>query len=202
MIKTGIYGGTFNPIHFGHIRLAKLLLEKAQLDEVWFMVTPQNPFKVNQELVWDRYRYEMVEGALRRYKRLIASDFEFGLPKPSFTWNTLEALSKKYPDREFTVLIGGDNWEKIRLWHRHEDILANYHVMVYPREGSSFDMNSLPPSVQVVDTPLIPISSTKVRQRLAQGKSVTRMVPKAAISFIESHGLYGITPKNSIHHGQ
>ena len=86
MIKTGIYGGTFNPIHFGHIRLAKLLLERAGLDEVWFMVTPQNPFKVNQELVWDRYRYEMVEGALRRYKRLIASDFEFRLPKPSFTW--------------------------------------------------------------------------------------------------------------------
>ena len=106
-----------------------------------------------------------------------------------------KALSKDYPDREFTVLIGGDNWEKIRLWYRHEDILANYHVVVYPREGSSFDLNSLPPSVQIVDTPLIPISSTKVRQRLSQGKSVDRMVPKAALAFIESHGLYGVTPK-------
>ena len=103
-MKIGLFGGTFNPIHFGHIRLARQLLQSAGLDEVWFMVTPQNPFKVNHELLWDRTRYRMVEMALQRYKHLIASDYEFRLPKPSFTWNTLQALSKDYPNHTFTLL--------------------------------------------------------------------------------------------------
>ena len=189
-MKTGLFGGTFNPIHFGHIRLARQLLKSAGLDEVWFMVTPQNPFKVNHELLWDRTRYRMVEMALKRYKNLIASDYEFRLPKPSFTWNTLQALEKDYPDRTFTLLIGGDNWASFPKWYRSADILANYDIVVYPREGSTFDPNNLPPRVKVIETDLIPISSTLVRQRVAAGKSISRLVPKSVADYISQENLY------------
>ena len=190
MIKTGIFGGTFNPIHFGHIRLARLLLKEAGLDEVWFMVSPQNPFKVNHVLLDDTQRLEMVKAALRRERRLIASDFEFHLPKPSYTWNTLQALTAENPDRLFTLLIGGDNWEKFPQWYHHEDILANHSIAVYPRAGSTIDTASLPPQVQVVETPLIPISSTLVRQRVSEGKTIRHLVPKVVAEYIEQHHLY------------
>jgi nicotinate-nucleotide adenylyltransferase len=189
-VKIGLFGGTFNPIHFGHIRLARQLLQIAGLDEVWFMVTPQNPFKVNHELLWDRTRYRMVEMALQRYKHLIASDYEFRLPKPSFTWNTLEALKKDYPDHAFTLLIGGDNWESFPKWYRAADILATHDIVVYPRSGSTIDKKNLPPRVHVVETDLIPISSTLVRQRVAAGKSIRRLVPKAVADYISQEQLY------------
>ena len=112
MIKTGLFGGSFNPIHRGHIHLARQLLRRAHLDEVWFLVSPQNPLKQDMRLAPEEQRLEMVRIALRRFKRLSASDFEFPLPRPSYTWNTLQALSREYPDREFTLLIGGDNWER------------------------------------------------------------------------------------------
>ena len=154
------------------------------------MVTPQNPFKVNHELLWDRTRFRMVEMALQRYKNLVACDYEFRLPKPSFTWNTLQALEKDYPDRTFTLLIGGDNWEKFPQWYRWDDILRNYDVVVYPREGSTFDRKNLPPRVKVVETKLIPISSTQIRQRVAAGKSISRLVPKAVADYISQEHLY------------
>ena len=189
-MKIGLFGGTFNPIHFGHIRLARQLLQSAGLDEVWFMVTPQNPFKVNHELLWDRTRYRMVEMALQRYKHLIASDYEFRLPKPSFTWNTLQALSKDYPDHTFTLLIGGDNWTSFPKWYRAADILAHHDIVVYPREGSSYDMDKLPPRVKIIETKRIPISSTMVRQRVAAGKSISRLVPKSVADYIYQEHLY------------
>lgn len=154
------------------------------------MVTPQNPFKVNHELLWDRTRFRMVEMALQRYKNLVACDYEFRLPKPSFTWNTLQSLEKDYPDRTFTLLIGGDNWEKFPQWYRWDDILRNYDVVVYPREGSTFDRENLPPRVKVVETKLIPISSTQIRQRVASGKSISRLVPKAVADYISQEHLY------------
>lgn len=154
------------------------------------MVTPQNPFKVNHELLWDRTRFRMVEMALQRYKNLVACDYEFRLPKPSFTWNTLQSLEKDYPDRTFTLLIGGDNWEKFPQWYRWDDILRSYDVVVYPREGSTFDRENLPPRVKVVETKLIPISSTQIRQRVAAGKSISRLVPKAVADYISQEHLY------------
>ena len=111
MIRTGIFGGSFNPIHKGHVALAKQLKEKAGLDEVWLMVSPQNPLKKSEDLLDDKTRMEMVRLALEGVEGIIASDYEMHLPKPSYTWNTLKALSKDYPDREFVLLMGGDNWE-------------------------------------------------------------------------------------------
>ena len=135
MKSVGIFGGSFNPIHTGHIALAKSLCEKAGLDEVWFMVSPMNPFKkAATDLLDDQLRLEMVKKALEGEPQLQACDYEFHLPKPSYTWHTLQAISKDYPDIRFTLLIGGDNWAAFDKWYHHDDILAHYPIVVYPEK--------------------------------------------------------------------
>ena len=121
-MNIGLFGGSFNPIHNGHVRLAKSLLQEAALDEVWFLVSPQNPFKQDQQLLDDDKRLQLVRLALKEEPQLMASDFEFHLPKPSYTWNTLQALEQEYPERKFTLLIGGDNWEAFDKWYCYETI--------------------------------------------------------------------------------
>lgn len=178
MKKVGIFGGSFNPIHTGHIALAKSLCEKAGLDEVWFMVSPMNPFKKTAtDLLDDHLRLEMVEKALEKEPQLKACDYEFCLPKPSYTWHTLQAISQEFTDIEFTLLIGGDNWAAFDKWYHHEDILAHYPIVVYPRQGSSVD--EVPEGVTIVETPLLNISSTEIRQRIKEGKSIKGMVPES-----------------------
>ena len=178
MKKVGIFGGSFNPIHTGHIALAKSLCEKAGLDEVWFMVSPQNPFKqAATDLLDDSLRFELVEKALKGESQLKACNYEFHLPKPSYTWHTLQALSKDYPDIDFTLLIGGDNWAAFDKWFHHDDILAHYPIVVYPRQGAS--IGAVPQGVTIVETPLLNISSTEIRQAILQGKSIHGMVPEA-----------------------
>lgn len=178
MKKVGIFGGSFNPIHTGHISLAKSLCEKAGLDEVWFMVSPMNPFKTAAtDLLDDQKRLEMVKIALEGEPQLQACDYEFHLPKPSYTWHTLQAMSKDYPDITFTLLIGGDNWAAFDKWYHHDDILAHYPIVVYPRQGSS--IGEVPFGVTIVETPLLNISSTEIRLRIAQGKSIQGMVPES-----------------------
>ena len=177
MKKVGIFGGSFNPIHTGHISLAKSLCEKAGLDEVWFMVSPMNPFKTAAtDLLDDQKRLEMVKIALEGEPQLQACDYEFHLSKPSYTWHTLQAMSKDYPDITFTLLIGGDNWAAFDKWYHHDDILAHYPIVVYPRQGSS--IGEVPQGVTIVETPLLNISSTEIRQRIAQGESIQGMVPE------------------------
>lgn len=177
MQKVGIFGGSFNPIHTGHIALAKSLCEKARLDEVWFMVSPMNPFKkASTDLLDDHLRLKMVQKALEGEPRLKACDYEFRLPKPSYTWHTLQAMQKDFPDTAFTLLIGGDNWAAFDKWYHHEDILAHYPIVVYPRQDAS--IGNVPAGVTVVATPLLNISSTQIRQRIAEGKSIEGMVPR------------------------
>lgn len=177
MKKVGIFGGSFNPIHTGHIALAKSLCEKAGLDEVWFMVSPMNPFKkAATDLLDDHLRLEMVEKALENESQLKACDYEFRLPKPSYTWHTLQAISKDYPECEFTLLIGGDNWAAFDKWYHHDDILAHYPIVVYPRQGSC--IGEVPASVTIVETPLLNISSTEIRECIKTGKSIEGMVPE------------------------
>ncbi len=180
MAKIGIYGGSFNPIHCGHIALARQILRKTRLDQIWFMVSPQNPFKKGDAELWDDdFRLKLVRKALETEEELVASDYEFRLPRPSYTWDTLQSLSKDFPEHEFTLIIGADNWLAFDRWHRAEDILRNYRIVVYPREGSPIDKDSLPPSVTLVDTRLYRISSTEIRRRLREGKPVKRLVPAA-----------------------
>ncbi len=175
-MNVGIFGGSFNPIHTGHIALAKSLCEKAGLDEVWFMVSPMNPFKqAATDLLDDNLRLELVEKALENEPQLRACDYEFHLPKPSYTWHTLQAITQDYPDIAFTLLIGGDNWAAFDKWYHHDDILAHYPIVVYPRQGS--DIGNVPEGVTIVETPLLNISSTEIRRHIAEGKSITGMVP-------------------------
>ena len=175
MITTGIFGGSFNPIHNGHISLARQILKAGGLDEIWFVVSPQNPLKSADTLADDDYRLSLVRKALEGEPSLVASDYEFHMPKPSYTWNTLQALSQDFPHVSFTLLIGGDNWASFDKWFHHEDILSHYPIVVYPRKGC--DIGKVPSGVNIVETPLLNISSTEIRQRIKEGKSIHGMVP-------------------------
>lgn len=190
MTRTGILGGSFNPIHNGHIALARGLLDEASLDDVWFMVSPQNPFKQHGNLLDDDKRLLLVKEALAGEQRLKACDYEFHLPRPSYTWNTLRHLAADFPDHEFTLLIGGDNWQCFNQWAHAADIISHYSIVVYPRLGSEPISTALPPTVTVANTPLINISSTEIRQRIARGESIEGLVPSAVERAIARDGLY------------
>lgn len=190
MIRTGIYGGSFNPIHNGHIALAKAFLRQAALDEVWFVVSPQNPFKVNDHLLDDRWRLRLTKAALQGETRLMASDYEFHLPKPSYMWHTLQSMSREYPDREFTLLIGGDNWTTFHRWYHADDILSHYSLAVYPRKDNPIDTATLPPNVQLINAELLDISSTEVRHRITKGQDISHLVPPRVAELITKNHLY------------
>lgn len=181
MIRTGIFGGSFNPIHNGHISLARQLREKAGLDEVWLMVSPQNPLKAQADLLDDQIRMEMARLAVEGETGIIASDYEMHLPKPSYTWNTLEALKRDYPNREFVLMIGGDNWQLFDKWYRADDIRNQYQIIVYPRRGCKGGIDGLE---------LIDISSTEIRDCIQAGKTIDHLVPKAVAEYIKEHELY------------
>ena len=190
MVKTGIFGGSFNPIHNGHISLARQLKEKAGLDEVWLMVSPQNPMKQQVNLLSDEARLQMARLALENESGIIASDYEMHLPKPSYTWLTLQALSRDYPDRQFVLMIGGDNWAIFDKWYHAADILQNYQIVVYPRRDKQPVRRELPASVTIVEAELLDISSTEIRQRIREGRSIQEMVPPSVEAFIKQEGLY------------
>ena len=178
--KVGIYGGSFNPIHRGHIALARQMLRKAHLDEVWFLVSPLNPFKqASTDLLDDQTRLQLTRQALADEPRLVASDYEFHLPRPSYSWDTLQALSRDYPEHEFVLVIGADNWLAFDRWYHAEDILDSYPIVIYPREGCPIDAATLPPTVQLVKTRLYNVSSTDIRRRIREGRPVRRLLPPA-----------------------
>jgi nicotinate-nucleotide adenylyltransferase len=176
MKRTGIFGGSFNPIHNGHISLARQLRERALLDEVWLMVSPQNPLKRGADLLCDEARLEMAKAALQDERGIVASDFEMYLPRPSYTWHTLQALSRDYPDRQFVLMIGGDNWQLFDRWYHAEDIKANYKIVVYTRTPG--------------DPGYIDISSTDIRRRIREGRGISRLVPKVVADYIKENRLY------------
>ena len=184
-IKTGIYGGSFNPIHNGHIAIAKRMLEEAGLDEIWLIVSPQNPLKAAGSLLDDQLRFDMTQRALAPYPQLTASDYEFRLPRPSYMWHTLQHLSADYPDREFTLLIGADNWEVFSRWYHYEDIIAHYPIAIFPRTGSDIDVTTLPPTVRLFNTGLYDISSTLVRNTIKAGGDISSLVPKEIVRMAE-----------------
>lgn len=178
--KVGIYGGSFNPIHRGHIALARQMLRKAHLDEVWFLVSPLNPFKqASTDLLDDQTRLQLTRQALADEPRLVASDYEFHLPRPSYSWDTLQALSRDYPEHEFVLVIGADNWLAFDRWYHAEDILDSYPIVIYPREDCPIDAATLPPTVQLVKTRLYNMSSTDIRRRIREGRPVRRLLPPA-----------------------
>ncbi len=175
----GLFGGSFNPIHIGHISLARQLLRLAGLDEIWFMVSPQNPLKKGTDLLDDHLRFDMTKKALANEEGLIACDYELQLPKPSYTWNTLQKLKEDFPQHTFTLLIGGDNWQLFPRWYHSEDIIKNYQIVIYPRRESEIDRTQLPESVKVAKAELLDISSTMIRERIKKGESISGLVPTA-----------------------
>jgi nicotinate-nucleotide adenylyltransferase len=163
-IKTGLYGGSFNPIHIGHIQLSQALLDAHLLDEMWLLVSPQNPFKVNQKLLDDNARLKLAQLAVKNIPNIKVSDYEFHLPRPSYMVHTLEHLRQDFPEREFILIIGADNWERFPHWYKYEEILEHHRLIVYPRPG--FELKDIPAGVTIADTPLIDISSTEIRENI------------------------------------
>jgi nicotinate-nucleotide adenylyltransferase len=186
----GLYFGSFNPIHNGHLAIANYLLENTTLNEVWFVVSPQSPFKSEDSLLSNDYRYKMVFLAIEDNKRLRACNIEFSLPKPSYTINTLKALHKKYPSKNFELIIGADNLEAFDKWKDYEEIINNYRIYVYPRHGSDGGKFSAHPSVCWIDAPLLDISSTAIRESIGQGKGVRKMLPAKVLEYINKMGFY------------
>lgn len=176
--QIGLYGGSFNPIHTGHIALAQQLLRTASLDEVWLMVSPQNPLKQQAgDLLADERRLELARAALAHEPGIVACDYEFHLPRPSYTWNTLQALAADYPHHTFALIIGADNWAHFDRWHRAADILSHHRIIIYPRSGWPVEPAQLPPNITLVRTRLYDVSSTEIRRRVAEGQPITGLVP-------------------------
>ena len=167
-LKTGIFSGSFNPVHIGHLALANYLCEYEGLDEIWFMVSPQNPLKAGTELWPDDLRLRLVELATEEYPRFRSSDFEFHLPRPSYSVHTLEKLHETYPERDFYLIIGSDNWARFDRWYQSERIIKENRILIYPRPGFPVNENGLPETVRLVHSPTFEISSTFIRQALEE----------------------------------
>lgn len=194
-LRIGIFGGSFNPVHVGHIGLARQILSLARLDEVWFLVSPLNPFKkAATDLLDDDKRLDITRQALAGEKGLVASDYEFHLPKPSYTWNTLEHLKADYPNCQFTLIIGGDNWLAFDRWARPDYILSNCDIAVYARPECAIDTASLPHNVHVYATRLYDISSTQIRNNIKRGLPITGMVPRCVENVVEELYRHGRKP--------
>ena len=167
MTLTGIYGGSFNPIHTGHIALARWLVENGCVVELWLMVSPQNPFKADATLMPDALRLRLARIAADGVPGVRVSDAEMHLPRPSYMWHTLTALRERHADREFALVIGADNWQRFPQWFHADDILSHHRVIIYPRQGTSIDAATLPKGVELVDAPLHDMSSTAIRNAMA-----------------------------------
>ncbi len=183
-----MFGGTFNPLHNGHMTIVKSVLEQGLADEVWILITPCNPWKKDQALLDDRLRYDMVAQAVKDLDGVRASDFEFKLDKPSYTANTLRRISADYPDREFILTVGADNWVKFHNWREADFILKNYPIIVYPRQG--YPIENVSGNVTLLDCPLMDISSTQIRQMVHDGTPINELVPASVARTIKEKGLY------------
>lgn len=192
MGRIGIFGGSFNPIHYGHLELGRALCREHKVDRLWYVVSPLNPFKAgDRHLASPEDRLDMVRAAVAPYPELQASNVEFSLPSPSYMAHTLAYLQEKHPSDEFVLVIGADNWLSFPRWYHYKEILAHHVLLVYPRPGYELP-EALPANVTKVDTPLYDISATEVRFLLAGGKDVSQLIPPQVIRIIKERHLYGV----------
>ena len=188
-MNVGLYFGSFNPIHIGHLMVAEYMHSCAHLDEVWFIVSPQNPFKSKKDLLAERLRLEMVELAIGNNPKLKASDIEFDLPQPSYTFNTLEKLKGQYPKYVFSLIMGSDNLEFLNKWHRIEDILNTHDVHVYQRNNDILE-SPIQGNFIYHKAPQVDVSGTYIRQTIQDQKSIKYLVSQTVEEFIQLNNLY------------
>ncbi|MEO9854056.1 MAG: nicotinate (nicotinamide) nucleotide adenylyltransferase [Reichenbachiella sp.] len=184
-MKVGLFFGSFNPIHIGHMIIAQTMLDSGFIDELWFVVSPQNPFKKNNNLLHEFDRLDMVSAAIADNPKFRASDIEFNLPKPNYTAHTLAVLSEKHKDKEFALIIGGDNLSSFHKWRNFQTILDHHELLVYPRPNSSDPQIELSDRIHFIEAPLLNISATFIRSKIKNGYSIKYLVPTEVEEFIE-----------------
>ncbi|HPH84713.1 MAG TPA: nicotinate (nicotinamide) nucleotide adenylyltransferase [Ferruginibacter sp.] len=194
-MKIGLYFGSFNPIHIGHLIIANHISHHTDLQEVWFIVSPQNPFKNSRTLLNENHRLNLVKTAIEGEDTLRASNVEFKLPKPSYTINTLTYLAEKYPNHEFVLVMGSDGFENLPQWKNGENILKNYPIYIYKRPGFEIS-NTFNANISIMDAPLLDISSTRIRELIAKGKSIRYLVPDSVKEEIERNHYYRSSLEN------
>lgn len=193
MKKVGLYFGTFNPIHIGHLAIANHMVEFSELDEIWFVITPQSPFKVKQSLLEDNHRYQMVSEATKDYPKLKPSKIEFDLPQPNYTVHTLAYLTEKYrADYDFCLIMGEDNLKSFHKWKNYKAILENHDLYVYPRISEDkvehrFEAHH---KIHKVDAPIMEISSTFIRKNHKKGKNIRPLLPDAVWKYLDEMNFY------------
>lgn len=190
--KIGLYFGTFNPIHIGHLAIANHLVEFSDLDEIWLVITPHNPFKKKSSLLDNHHRYQMVFEATKDYNKLKPSTIEFKLPQPNYTINTLVHIEEKYPDVEFCLIMGEDNLKSFHKWKNYEAILENYHVYVYPRISNGITERKFinHPRIHRVDAPIMEISSTFIRKSIKEKKNIRPLLPENVWKYLDEMNFY------------
>jgi nicotinate-nucleotide adenylyltransferase len=193
MKKIGLFFGSFNPIHIGHLILANYILENSNMDELWFVVSPQNPFKDKKSLLTDHNRLDMVQLAVKNYPKMRASNVEFSLPKPSYTIDTLTYLKEKYPNYSFALIMGEDNLDSLPKWKNAEKLMSDYQIIVYPRtfEGEKKDSEYLQhENISMVNAPIIELSATEIRNMIKEGKNVRPMLPPEVFEYLDGSSFY------------
>ncbi len=189
--KTGLFFGSFNPIHVGHLIVASEIVENSPLDHLWFVISPQSPFKKKKNLLKDHHRLNLVKEAIKDDARFRASDVEFTLPKPGYTIHTLTVLDEKYPGRTFALIMGTDNLSTLHKWKNYREILERYPIYVYPRPGYDPGNLSQHPAIKLVDAPLMEISAKMIREGIRQGKDMRYLLDEGVYDYIKEMGLYG-----------
>lgn len=190
-MNIGLYFGTFNPIHVGHLIIANHMAEYSDLDEVWMVVTPHNPFKKKATLLDNYQRYEMVFQATEDYLNIKPTDIEFGLPQPSYTVNTLAHIQEKYPQHQFSLIMGEDNLQGLHKWKNHELLVKNHDIYVYPRVfENKKEVKISQDRVHLIEAPIVEISSTQIRKAIKAGKNVQPLLPKLVWDYVDKMNLY------------
>ena len=190
MKRTALFFGSFNPIHVGHLIIANTMLQKADVDEVWLVVSPQNPLKERGTLLADYHRLAMARRAVDDNYRLKVCDIEMHLPIPSYTVVTLAALEEKHPDREFCLVMGSDNLETFDRWRNYEYILEHYRLLVYPRPGTEHCKYATHPSVTMVDVPMMDISSSYIREQIKERRDVRYLLTEPVYKYLTEMHFY------------
>lgn len=188
--KIGLFFGSFNPIHIGHLIVGNIMVDRTDLNEVWFVISPQNPFKKSKSLLHEFDRFDMVERAIGDNYRLKASDVEFHMPKPSYTVDSLAYLSDKYLDKEFDLIIGEDILATFNKWKNYQQILENHQLLVYPRPGAVRSKLIDHPKITVVEAPLLAISASFIRKSIKERKSIKYLVPEPVEQMIIKKGFF------------